>query len=308
MALCGLAGLLLYLLLPTLGSLSSTHDLTFWQLLKGNLQFQKYLLFVIPKQTLLLLSLTSFAAVVPAFDPLGFAFRRPQPHRADPDHHHVPSGSCGDPARVSVGFAGPEFSPRKVGFGLAFLPLYFLGALCVGYYSGYLLLVFRAVGHPLASGGAAGGGASNTPPPVSSSPCFVIVPAVLVYRNLAQIRLTNGPTIKQFAADLAADLPQKRGVILSDDPRRLWLLQDHLARTGRSGDFILLCSQWLPAPQVPRIFEAAISRMGHRPPSQSKPKQVEDLELVGLMQQLAKDHELCLSAWQFRLLLGGFCR
>ena len=290
MALCGLAGLLLYLLLPTMGSLSPTHDLTFWQLLKGNLQFQKYLLFIFPKQTLLLLSLTS---LLPLFL-LSIRW----------------ASQFGDPSRIGVILTtvvfhivhavillaclwvalDPEFSPRKVGFGLAFLPLYYLGALCVGYYSGYLLLVFRALGTRL-----------RPAPPVAVAlqyaatgfvlVLFLIVPAALGYRNFAQIRLTNGPAITQFAAELAAGLPQKNGVIISDDPRRLWRLQDHLVRTGRSGDFIFLCSLWLPAPKYHEYLKLRHPAWA----SPAKPQQtqpVTDLELVELMQQLAKHHEL----------------
>jgi len=33
-------------------------------------------------------------------------------------------------------------SARQVGFGYPFLPIYYLGALSIGYYSGYFLLVF----------------------------------------------------------------------------------------------------------------------------------------------------------------------
>ncbi len=297
MALCGLAGLLLYLLLPTLGSLSQAHDLTFWQLLKGNLQFQKYLLFIFPKQTLLLLSLTS---LLPLFL-LSIRW----------------ASQFGDPSRIgailtTVSFhlvhivillaclwvaLDPEFSPRQVGYGFVFLPFYYLGALCVGYYSGYLLLVFRTLGTRL----------RPAPPMVVALQyvvtgfviaLFLIVPAALVYRNFAQIRLTNGPAIKQFAADLTDGLPQKNGVILSDDPRRLWLLQDYLARTGRSGDFILLCSQWLPAPRYHEYLKTRHLKWT----SPAKPKQIQpvtDLELIELMQQLAKDHE-------FRYLHGSF--
>ncbi len=290
MALCGLAGLLLYLLLPTLGSLSQAHDLTFWQLLKGNLQFQKYLLFIFPKKLLLLLSLTSLL-------PLFLLAIRWASHSGETNRfgvmlttvifrlvHVVILLAC---AWMAL---DPEFSPRKVGFGFAFLPLYFLGALCVGYYSGYLLLVFRALGTRLRPA---------TPMAVTLQyvatgfviALFGIVPSTLAYRNFAQIRLTNGPATKQFTADLAADLPQKNGVILSDDPRRLWLLQDHLARTGRSGDFILLCSQWLPAPRYHEYLKHRHPQWAS--PAKPKPTQpVTDLELVGLMQQLAKDHEL----------------
>ena len=56
-------------------------------------------------------------------------------------------------------------------------------------------------------------------------------------------------------------------------------------------DFILLCSQWLPAPK----YHEYLKRRHPGWASPTQPKQTEavkDGELVGLMQQLAKDHEL----------------
>lgn len=287
----GLAGLLLYLLLPTLGSLNQSHDLTFWQLLRGNLQFQKYLLFVFPKKTLLLLSLTS---LLPLFL-LSIRW----------------ASQFGDPSRIGVILTtavfhvvhvvvllaclwvalDPEFSPRKAGYGFVFLPFYYVGALCVGYYSGYLLLVFRAPGTRQRRG---------RPMAIALQRAatgfvvilFLLVPAALIHRNLAQIRFTNGPAVQQFAADLVKGLPQKNGVIISDDPQRLWVLQDHLTQTGRSGEFVLLCSQWLSSPRYHDYLKGRYPKWVS--PSQPKRSQpLADLELVGLMQRLAKDHELC---------------
>ena len=144
LTLCGLAGLLFYLLLPAIGSLVPDQSLTFWDLLKTNLAAQKYVLGVFPKRTLLLLSLTS---VLPVFL-LSVRW----------------ASQFGDPSRIGVLLTtfvfhichvvillaclwmalDPAFSPRQVGLGFVFLPLYFLGALSVGYYAGYLLVVSRA--------------------------------------------------------------------------------------------------------------------------------------------------------------------
>ncbi len=291
LALWGLAGLLLYLLLPTLGSLSQTHDLTFWQLLKGNLQFQKYLLFVFPKKTLLLLSLTS---LLPLFL-LSIRW----------------ASQFGDPSRIGVVLTtvvfhvvhvvillaclwvalDPEFSPRKAGYGFVFLPFYYLGALCVGYYSGYLLLVFRPPGsrmrrvRPMTM-------ALYRAATLLVFVLFLLVPAALIYRNFPQIRFTNGPAVQQFAADLVKGLPPKNGIIVSDDPQRLWLLQDHLTRTGQSGEFILLCSQWLSSPRYHDYLKRRHPKwVPPGPPGRTQ--LLADAELVALMQSLAKDYELC---------------
>ncbi|MFO1513195.1 MAG: hypothetical protein U1F83_09835, partial [Verrucomicrobiota bacterium] len=254
MALCGLAGLLLYLLLPTVGSLAHDQSTSFWQSLKMNLLAQKYLLAVFPKKTLLLLSLTS---VLPVFL-LSVRW----------------ASQFGDPSRIGVILTtivfhvrhvvvllaclwvalDPAFSPRQNGLGFAFLPLYFLGALSVGYYSGYLLLVSRATATRLRSATPLASTIQH------AATLFVLIllvaaPAALIYRNLPQIRLTNGSLQNQLAADLARGLPPS-GVILSDDPRRLWIIQNWLAQNGRTRDFIPLCTQWLKQPEYHRYLKS----------------------------------------------------
>src|ERR1035441_4637347 len=105
----------------------------------------------------------------------------------------------------------PTLSPRNKGFGSPFLTFYYLGALSVGYCSGYFLLLFG--GEPDRS--------KRLPPHVRLINnaitgiiwlLLLLVPWVLVYRNLPQIRMTNGPMLKQYAALLAKGLPPQRAV------------------------------------------------------------------------------------------------
>lgn len=290
MVLCGLAGLLLYLLLPAIGSQSGNEATSFWQLLKMNLLCQKYLLFVFPKKTLLLLSLTS---VLPVFL---FSIRW--------------ASQFGDPSRIGAVMTtimfhishvvvllaclwmslDPAFSPRKASFGFAMLPLYFLGALSVGYYSGYLLLVSRAVGTRLR-------------PPAApllwlqyGATGFVVVlllvvPAALIHRNLPQIRLTNGSLQNAVAADLVKTLP-KSGVLLSDDARRLWIVQNWLIQQNRKDDFIAVCTQWLKSTD----YHKYLKRRHPKWPAlalDKDAKEVPDVILMELMQKVAKDQALC---------------
>jgi tetratricopeptide (TPR) repeat protein len=289
MSLCGLAGLSFYLLLPIIGSLAKDQPLSFWQLLTSNLQAQRWLLFGFPKITLLLLALTS---IIPVFL---FAIRW--------------SSQFGDPSRhgvivTTVAFhlchivillaclwtmLDPEFSPRKSGLGLAFLPLYYLGALSIGYYSGYLLLVSRTLPNRF-----------RNPPPLAlfmqrfTSIALLIllvgVPAILLHRNLPQIRLTNGSLTKQFASQLAENLP-KNGVIISDEPRRLWILQETLARHGRSRDYIFLCSQWLASPQYQQYLARRYPKWTPLTSATDKTP-VGDGDLALAMQKLSKDQPI----------------
>ncbi|MCZ7638766.1 MAG: hypothetical protein M5U12_23540 [Verrucomicrobia bacterium] len=46
---------------------------------------------------------------------------------------------------------------RRLGFGMALLPFYFLAALAAGYFTGYLLLVFRELKRPHRRVGAGSG-------------------------------------------------------------------------------------------------------------------------------------------------------
>ena len=58
----------------------------------------------------------------------------------------------------------------------------------------------------------------------------------LVCRNLPQIRIANGPMLSQYAALLARDF--RPGVVLmSDDPRRLLLLQSWAAQKDKLKDY-----------------------------------------------------------------------
>lgn len=292
MALCGVAGLSFYLLLPAIASAKDSVSFTFWEILKSNIMAQKSLLFLFPRTTILLLSLTS---ILPVFM-LSIRW----------------ASSFGDPSRVGVVLTTaafhlshvvvllaccwmmlePAFSPRKVGFGVfPFLPLYYLGALCIGYYSGYLLLVSRAVDTRFAKAGALERFFQHATI-IFILALLVSVSTILVHRNLPQIRLTNGAIQKQFAADLAEGLP-KSGVIVSDDPRRLWTLQDLLTQQGRAKDYIFLCSQWLTAsPYHDQLKRHYPNWVNPKAPDADKNASVQDLELVQMMTSLAKTNEI----------------
>ncbi len=292
MALWGLVGLSLYLVLPTVYLFTKYASVSFWDVLKSNLLSEKQLLVSFPKKTLLLLSLYS---VLPVFL-LSIRW----------------ASQFGDPSRIGALMTtvmfhlshvvvllaclwvtlDPAFSPRarEVGHGLAFLPFYFLGALSVGYYSGYLLLVSRAIRTRL-----------RAAPPMArffqhATTVFILallvaIPTALLVRNVPQIRLTNGPLQNELAADLARGLP-KSGVILSDDPRRLWIVQDWLARHGNPRDYIALCTQWLPLP----AYQAYLQRHypgWTPPPSEANEPVISDVALVAMLQKLSQSKSLC---------------
>jgi len=250
MALIGLAGMLLYLLLPLVQSLDHSTGIPFWPALKANVGSQTGVVIALLKNRRGELTLLSLTSLLPVFimgirwasyfgdsSPLGVTLATVMFHVV----HGLFLIAC-----VWVAL-DPPFSPRNKGFGLPFLTSYYLGALSVGYFSGYFLLVF----------GGSGGRFKRLPgylqvfnTAVTSGIwlLLLLVPLALVYRNVPQIRTTNGPMLGQYAALLAQGLPTQGAVLLSDDARRLWLLQSLAARNGTGGDDVFLDTDALKYP------------------------------------------------------------
>jgi len=93
---------------------------------------------------------------------------------------------------------------------------------------------------------------------------LVLAPAALIYRNLPQIRTTNGNLLREYAASLGHGLPPRGAVLFSDDPRRLLLLQFWMSQNGRSDDYLFVESggehkqQAAHLSRLPSVSEAPI--------------------------------------------------
>lgn len=240
MVFLGCAGLLLYLALPIADVLFTKSGGGFWQLFKMELGIQKNMLLSFPRYVLLLCALSS---ILPVFA-IGFRF---------------PS-TVGDTSIVGnilttvmfrvmhIFFLGlclwvmfdPPFSPRMRGFGMPFLPLYFLSALSIGYFSGYFLLVFGT--EPEKKRHASQPGARLLGQLLAGLVMLglIAVPAALVYKNWSNIRSTNGPALGQLAQSMAENLPAQGACILSDEPIYLYLIQSALQRNGTAGNNIFV--------------------------------------------------------------------
>jgi tetratricopeptide (TPR) repeat protein len=262
MFLLGTAGLLFYLLLPLVTILAGHIQASLWELLRANLASQKSLLFgVLSKSELFKGERPLWVLGIPSLLPiLAISIRWPS--------------YFGDISKLGVSLAtwvfhflhavlmilciwvalDPQFSPRHYqptmrAYGILLLPLYYLGALSVGYFSGYFLLVF----------GVKPSGrqrfAPSSSPLVSSTVIGLIwlllflTPTVLLCRNLPLIRKTNGAMLSQFVSLMAKDLPPQGSVVLSDELGRLLLLQSALTQAGKANDFLFLDSSSLHFPE-----------------------------------------------------------
>ncbi len=294
MSLCVVAGLLLYLLLPVFQGAANTASLPFWAALKTNLGAQKSILMVFYKfgrQEMALMALTS---LVPIFI---FSIRW--------------ASYFGDNSKLGIALAtfmfhvvhglfliaciwvamDPPFSPRNKGFGSPFLPFYYLGALSVGYCCGYFLLLFRHKPDRRRRVSSYVRLMNNS---ITGSVWLLLIlaPVVLVCRNLPQIRTTNGPMLKQYAALLAQSLPPQRAVLLSDDPRRSLLLQAYTAQSGKGKDYLFLDSAALLLPEYHRFLKKRYPRLWDSNPPKEIVQKAEPLALVQLVSRLAETNSL----------------
>jgi tetratricopeptide (TPR) repeat protein len=297
MLLCGLAGLVFYLLLPVLAVASHKMPATFWQYLKFNLSPQyavlkAYFAFGMhPQQHLEQLSLM-LAYLMPLFV-LVIRWK----------------SSFGDNSRLGVALASlvfhllhalflagciwlvfdPPFSPRHNGFGLMF---YYLIALSIGYYSGYFLLIFgkkvaRQRGRQTES-------LQWLNRLIVAGVCLLGVVAVagLAYRNAPQIRETNGDTFQRYTSLVVEKLPAAGGYLLSDDPEQLDLVRSALVRDGRARDFVPLETQSLVVPGYHRFLHRIYPQRWPEIVSATQTNALNPFGLIRVMALLARTNGL----------------
>ncbi len=258
MLLLGSAGLLLYFLLPAFISITDTSELSFWQLLRTYWGMQKSALVGLKPYLLIFIGLTSLLPVLfigirwPASfgdtSPTGQALTNLMTHVI----HIMFFAAC---LYVTFDF---QFSPRRIEFGRhALLPFYYLGALSIGYFAGYLLLVFGAKPGPDAK--------SWQQPTllrliVNKTLVGVVwatlvgVPGVLAFKNLPIIASQSGPALAKMSAITADSLPAAGAVVLSDDLARLHALRLELRRRSADREHILLESTALDKPAYHRFL------------------------------------------------------
>ena len=187
----------------------------------------------------------------------------------------------------------PPFSPRHLGFGTSYLTLYYLGALSIGYFSGYFLLVF----------GKDPGSRMPLPRPPAAqflNPLVVVcvwlfaAAAVtgLIYRNVPQIRAANDDTFQKFASFVEENLPRSGGILLSDDPSHLFLVEAALTRDGRAKDFLPLDTQSLTWPAYLRFLHGKFPQKWPELVSAKEVKPFNPVGLISTLTMLAKSNEL----------------
>ena len=295
MILCGLAGLLFYLLLPLVVVVSGKVPVTFGQILQMNLslQFSVAGAFFSNGSVRLTLALLSLSSLAPL---LMLAIRW--------------TASFGDTSRIGRALAtllfhlvhavflvvciwvafDPPFSPRVKGFGLT---LYYISALGVGYYSGYFLLVFRReLGTRFQMREAPQFNFLNFLAVTVVGLFFLAAGAGLIYKNAPLIRAANDDTLQRYASLSVENLPRAGGMLLSDDLRRLYLAEAALTRDGRAKHFVFLETQSLVWPAYHRILHEEHPKRFPDTVAATETNGISPLRLIVLLTELAKTNAL----------------
>jgi tetratricopeptide (TPR) repeat protein len=238
--LCGLAGLLLYLLIPALAKLRAGEG--FRSTFHLQLGAQSYALRLVPRW------IAALAAVSTLLPLIFMGIRWPS---FEGELSAAGSALTRLLFRVLhvvflllalVTFFDFKYSPsaRMHETPVSFLSFYYMGALCVGYFSGYLLLVF---------GRDAVQSWEKTTTLMKGTNAAIVglvwllavgSPCLLLYENLPHIKAAHTGALEAFAAEVMRDLPAKPTIVLSDDSERLELLEAAYRRAGQVNPHILV--------------------------------------------------------------------
>lgn len=262
--LCGLAGLLFYLYLPMV---HLRRDGFFWLALKANLSAQFGSIVVVSRYVP---HYVQFVLIFTSLLPIVVIAIRWKSHFGDSSQlgatlttgifhltHAVLLGVC-----IWAAF-DTRFGLRDVQGKFPFLhgnrdrllPLYYLTALSIGYLSGYFLLIFKPVSQSV-RGKSSVQAFLNGVSVSALCALLVLAPAGLLYKNLQQLKITNGPAWQQYASALTEKLPE-RAVLLSDRADVLLAAQAWLARSGKAAsNYVCLETRFLRSMAYHRFLRA----------------------------------------------------
>jgi len=292
----GLIGLLPFLLLPLLNLSSDSAGGGFWPSLRYQFAYQKSALQWFPRYIVLIAALTSLLPVflIGIRWPSTFGDTSVVGAFLTQFMFHVVHAMFWV-ACALVAFDAP-FSPRSMvaelmkgsdepGGGVPFLSFYYLGALAMGYFAGYYLLV---LGPSPARARQRESGASillSRLGIILTWVAIVGVPAGLFFRNLAPMRWSNGTALREFATLTSEGLPDRGGIALSDQPHILTLVGAYRKLTRPGSDLLLADTRLLPYPTYYRSLHQSHSNLW--PALPETPVPVERINRAFLMQTVA---------------------
>lgn len=264
MALFGLAGLAFYLVAPLSASMVFDVKDSYWELLTTYMGTQRSNFGGFPKYILLICGLTSLSPL------LFLAIKWPSSTGE--------SNAAGSKlsqflfhlihllflAVCLIVVFDPPFSPRSLTKTAPLLTLYFIGAICIGYFAGYCALIFAADPRPQPSWRRPSGAKKllDTVMPWVLLALALGIPAGLIAKNFSFLKARNSGVLKLYAEKLKTDLGEGPKVVFSEDSLTLILLESVLDEDPASSEAKMLIHHQLLA--FPEYQEIAAGRYGDR--------------------------------------------
>ena len=294
MALLGLAGLSLYLLLPLIHMRSEYVDASFFEILGYNLGAQKAFMVVFPKKMVVLMGLTSLLPIllISIRWPQSFGDLSPQGIAITTFLFHVVHAAF-LVACIWIAF-DPPVSPRNLGWGQPFLTFYYLGAIAVGYFAGYFMVVFGR--HSEDQKYTYGRTQRSTLGDAVVLGVWLVAAATiggLVFRSLPQIQMTNSSMLREYASLIAERIPEGRSIVLSDDTARELVLRSALTQRGDRPEALLLSTRSLHDPKYHVITSERHPGRWPVPPPTDLETQIVPPVLLKLMVGFSQSNKLC---------------
>ena len=201
----------------------------------------------------------------------------------------------------------PPFSPQKVflasGINVPALTFHYLTGLCIGYYSGYLLLIFGTKPRSRRRGNKPDSALPRdmrwlSPLIVAGTMAMLTAGAgLLIYRNLPMLLAANDDSLLNYARFTVKTLPDEGAILLSDSdnsnhaqPIHTYLVQALLAREGKARKFAVVDTQYLASPAYHNYLHQRYPELW---PRTSVTNGFNPLSLLVLINNLAKSNQVC---------------
>jgi tetratricopeptide (TPR) repeat protein len=294
MAVCGLAGLSLYLLIPAIGAIGPEHA-DFKMLLHQEFGMQSYSLRLVPRYIVLV---GAFATILP----LIFASVR------WPSFEGEVSAAGGKLTHIMFQalhavfllfalaiFFDFQYSPsvRMNEMPNTFLTFYYVAALCIGYFAGYFLLVFGRRPQQLRIRVGSAMKFFNRTIVVAVWILALGAPIALAIQNYPHLKAATSPVLSQFSDAVVDTLPRENAIVLSDDPGRLELLQAAYDRRHLPNKNVLIDTSSLAHREYLIYIEERYPQFKQRmTPPEKLPPVISEKALEKFMYQVGHNHPI----------------
>ncbi|MGA4643393.1 tetratricopeptide repeat protein [Limisphaera sp. 4302-co] len=287
--LLGLAGCAFYLATPLLARLHPEMTVPFWPAVKMVLAEQKnqvvaHVLYAREALVLAaLFSLIPLAILAVRFRPLSGDISRVGSNLTNFSFHVLRGIFLVGGLWVAL---EPPFAASRLGLSTAFLPLHWLGALVVGYSTGYFLVVFgeRRRSHRWNPGLQR----RNRAVVAGVYVLLVASGALLFYRNFPVIRTADGRWLTQYGRLAREGLPAQAAVLLSDDPLRLWPVLSVLQSTPDTPPHLGVDTRLLSFPEYHQALRRWSDGVWPEPPTNTPPGPLNPVWLVDRLLRVAQ--------------------